>query len=50
MIEQQFGVRYDPSGVWHLLHGFGWSGQEPEGRANATKRPLPGGVNTTGHV
>jgi len=33
VIETQFGVRYDPSGVWHVLRGLGWSCQKPEGRA-----------------
>jgi transposase len=33
VIEKQFGVRYDPSGVWHVLRGIGWSCQRPEGRA-----------------
>jgi len=33
MIEKRFGVRYDPSGVWHVLHRMGWSCQKPERRA-----------------
>ncbi len=33
VIEKYFGVRYDPSGVWHVLRGIGWGCQEPEGRA-----------------
>ena len=33
VIEKQFGVRYDPSGVWHVLRGMDWSCQRPEGRA-----------------
>jgi transposase len=33
LIERRFGVRYDPSGVWHLLHRMGWSAQKPERRA-----------------
>jgi transposase len=33
VIERHFGVGYDPSGVWHVLHGIGWSCQKPEGRA-----------------
>jgi transposase len=33
VIEKQFGARYDPSGVWHVLRGIGWSCQKPEGRA-----------------
>jgi len=28
-----FGVSYDPSGVWHVLRGMGWSCQKPERRA-----------------
>ena len=51
VIEKHFGVRYDPSGVWHVLRGIGWSCRKPEGRArNATKRPLAVGVNRTGQV
>lgn len=33
VIEEHFGVRYDPSGVWHVLNGIGWSCQKPERRA-----------------
>ncbi len=33
LIERRFGVRYDPSGVWHLLRRMGWSCQKPERRA-----------------
>lgn len=33
VIEKHFGVRYDPSGVWHVLNGMGWSCQKPERRA-----------------
>ena len=33
VIERHFGVRYDPSGVWHVLNGMGWSCQKPERRA-----------------
>src|SRR5512138_1614812 len=33
VIERRFGVHYDPSGVWHVLHGMGWSCQKPEGLA-----------------
>jgi transposase len=33
VIVKRFGVRYDPSGVWHLLHRMGWSCQKPERRA-----------------
>ena len=33
LIETQFGVHYDPSGVWHVLKTMGWSCQKPERRA-----------------
>jgi transposase len=33
VIDKQFGVSYDPSGVWHILKGMGWSCQRPEHRA-----------------
>jgi len=33
VIRKQFGVRYDPSGVWHVLRGMNWSCQKPERRA-----------------
>ena len=33
LIERQFEVSYDPSGVWHLLTRMGWSAQKPERRA-----------------
>ena len=33
LIECKFGVTYDQSGVWHLLHRMGWSAQKPERRA-----------------
>lgn len=33
LIERKFGVRYDQSGVWHLLRRLGWSCQKPERRA-----------------
>lgn len=33
VIRKHFGVRYDPSGVWHLLRRMGWSCQKPERRA-----------------
>lgn len=33
LIHRRFGVSYDPSGVWHLLHRMGWSCQKPERRA-----------------
>jgi transposase len=33
VVDKQFGVSYDPSGVWHVLKGMGWSCQKPERRA-----------------
>jgi len=33
LIYRRFGVGYDPSSVWHLLHRMGWSCQKPERRA-----------------
>jgi transposase len=33
VIERHFAIRYDPSSVWHLLHGIGWSCQKPDDRA-----------------
>ena len=33
LIYNYFGVRYDPSGVWHILNTLGWSCQKPERRA-----------------
>lgn len=33
LIQQTFGVHYDPSGVWHVLVRMGWSCQKPERRA-----------------
>ena len=33
LVWMEFGVRYDPSGVWHLLRRHGWSAQKPERRA-----------------
>ena len=33
VIQKQFGVHYDPSGVWHVLRRMGWSCQKPERRA-----------------
>lgn len=33
VIVEQFGVEYDPSGVWHVLRRMGWSCQKPERRA-----------------
>jgi len=33
VIERHFGVRYAPSGVWHVLRRMDWSCQKPEDRA-----------------
>lgn len=33
VIQKHFGVKYDPSGVWHLLTRMGWSCQKPERQA-----------------
>jgi transposase len=33
LIEQQYGVRYNPSQVWRILHKLNWSCQRPSGRA-----------------
>ncbi len=33
VIEEHFGVCYDPSGVWHVLHSIGWTCRKPEGQA-----------------
>jgi transposase len=33
VIQKRFGVSYDPSHVWRLLAGLGWSCQKPEQRA-----------------
>jgi transposase len=33
LIRKHFGVRYDPSGVWHVLQRVDWSSQKPERRA-----------------
>lgn len=33
LIYRRFGVAYDPSSVWHVLHRIGWSCQKPERRA-----------------
>lgn len=33
LIEKHFGVRYDPSGVWHLLRRLGWTCQKPQRRS-----------------
>jgi len=33
VIEKHFGIAYDPSSVWHILHRMGWSCQKPESKA-----------------
>lgn len=33
LIEQQCGVRYDPSQVWRIMRKLNWSCQRPSGRA-----------------
>jgi transposase len=33
LIEQQYGVRYNPSQVWRILRQLNWSCQRPAGRA-----------------
>ena len=33
VIRRHFGVKYDQSGVWHVLHRMGWSCRKPERRA-----------------
>jgi transposase len=33
VIRKHFGVTYDPSSVWHILRGMGWSCQKPQQRA-----------------
>jgi len=33
LIEEQCGVRYDPSQVWRILRKLNWSCQRPSGRA-----------------
>ena len=30
VIYEQFGVRYHPTSVWHLLRRMGWSSQKPQ--------------------
>ena len=32
VIWQEFGVRYHPSSVWHILQRLGWSNQRPQRR------------------
>jgi transposase len=33
VIEREFGVKYHPGHVWHILRGMGWTAQKPERRA-----------------
>jgi len=33
LIGKHFDVTYEPSGVWRLLRGMGWSCRKPERRA-----------------
>jgi putative transposase len=33
LIWKSFAVRYQPSGVWRLLHRIGWSCQKPQRRS-----------------
>ena len=33
VIEKHFAVRYDLSGVWHVVKALGWTCQKPERRA-----------------
>ena len=33
LIWDLFGIRYHPSGVWHVLQRLGWSSQKPQRRA-----------------
>lgn len=33
VIRKHFGVQYEPSGVWRVLMGMGWSCQKPQRRA-----------------
>ena len=30
LIRRKFSVDYDPSSVWHILRGLGWTAQKPE--------------------
>ena len=30
LIKRKFSVDYDPSSVWHILRGLGWTPQKPE--------------------
>src|SRR4030042_462201 len=33
LIEREFGIKYHPGHVWHLLRGMEWSAQKPGRRA-----------------
>jgi transposase len=33
LVAQKFGIQYDQSGIWRLLHRLDWSCQKPERRA-----------------
>jgi transposase len=39
VIEQQYGVRYNPSQVWRILRQLDWSCQRPSGRALEREEP-----------
>lgn len=39
VIEHEFGVRYHPGHVWHVLRKMGWSCQKPERRARERDEP-----------
>ena len=39
LIEQQYGVRYNPSQVWRILRQLNWSCQRPSKRALERKEP-----------
>jgi len=44
LIEQQYGVRYDPSQVWRILRKLNWSCQRPMGgRGSATSKRFGAG-------
>jgi transposase len=42
LIEQQYGVRYNPSQVWRILRKLNWSCQRPSGRALERDEPAIG--------
>jgi transposase len=43
LIGKHFGVKYDASGVWHVLRRMGWSCQKPERRARERSEEAVGG-------